>query len=612
MLTDDDLLLHATAEMQAVIRSNESSFDDIETISVQPSFEMLRGKVDAARPYIQVRARRVEELRKKLLPTLARFPVQIMQASLEEQMLRIKTMVRAGIQADSLQAKSAWRTVQPEAVLEARDYSSLTYRPLEPSLLKPITGHMDLIIHVSPEAGWSNLRSFLQPGNWVVGMYDFTAPHIRDQMEAALEGDNKLTLVLDRKVSLPTQKQIEAHPDDVKASDVTEVSLVYEYRQRLGERLAFRWASTGAHAQFASAYHIKVAVRDRQAFWMSSGNWQSSNQPATDFLNEATPEGAVSDDVAREAARYNREWHVLCQHQGLSEVFAKYIERDYEEAEGAPGPKNDEGGSDEEAVMEPTESDIPDDEFVMELSAPRPGDAELEAVRRPRKFFKPLQLSGIQTVHPILTPDNYAEVVAPVIEEATTRLWFQNQSLNVTATRSEGYDRLLSALKNKSWELDDCRIIFRDFYRTQTKDTLRGLRAFGFNMAKIHVMQNCHTKGILVDSKFAVVGSHNWTNEGTTYNRDASLLFDDVQIAQYLESVFDHDWQYASYSLDVAEESAEVLLYHGEQPKEGAATQIVQLQDHDGEARFAMNGFSKKNGFSRLTEPPDSAFFMER
>ena len=30
---------------------------------------------------------------------------------------------------------------------------------------------------------------------------------------------------------------------------------------------------------FRTAYHIKVAVRDHSTFWLSSGNWNNSNQP---------------------------------------------------------------------------------------------------------------------------------------------------------------------------------------------------------------------------------------------------------------------------------------------------------------------------------------------
>jgi hypothetical protein len=30
---------------------------------------------------------------------------------------------------------------------------------------------------------------------------------------------------------------------------------------------------------FNTAYHTKVAVADGKRFWLSSGNWQHSNQP---------------------------------------------------------------------------------------------------------------------------------------------------------------------------------------------------------------------------------------------------------------------------------------------------------------------------------------------
>jgi hypothetical protein len=40
-----------------------------------------------------------------------------------------------------------------------------------------------------------------------------------------------------------------------------------------------------------------------------------------------------------------------------------------------------------------------------------------------------------------------------------------------------------------------------------------------------------------------VRGSHNLTNMGATTNRDASLLFDDVPLAEYFGKLFEHDWR---------------------------------------------------------------------
>jgi phosphatidylserine/phosphatidylglycerophosphate/cardiolipin synthase-like enzyme len=45
----------------------------------------------------------------------------------------------------------------------------------------------------------------------------------------------------------------------------------------------------------------------------------------------------------------------------------------------------------------------------------------------------------------------------------------------------------------------------------------------------------------LVRKKAAMVGSHNWSNEGVATNRDANLIFHDRQIAEYLAEIFDDD-----------------------------------------------------------------------
>ena len=39
-----------------------------------------------------------------------------------------------------------------------------------------------------------------------------------------------------------------------------------------------------------------------------------------------------------------------------------------------------------------------------------------------------------------------------------------------------------------------------------------------------------------------LLGSHNWSNDGVSVNRDASLLFDDEELAEYFAKIFDHDW----------------------------------------------------------------------
>ena len=76
-------------------------------------------------------------------------------------------------------------------------------------------------------------------------------------------------------------------------------------------------------------------------------------------------------------------------------------------------------------------------------------------------------------------------------------------------------------------------------------------------MDDFKVQRNCHTKGIVVDRKKVLLGSQNWSNDGVSVNRDASLLFDDEELARYFADIFDHDWAILA-AQDIGPESAPI------------------------------------------------------
>jgi phosphatidylserine/phosphatidylglycerophosphate/cardiolipin synthase-like enzyme len=48
---------------------------------------------------------------------------------------------------------------------------------------------------------------------------------------------------------------------------------------------------------------------------------------------------------------------------------------------------------------------------------------------------------------------------------------------------------------------------------------------------------------MIVDGTRLLLGSHTWSQPGVTLNRDASLLFDDQEIAAYYARAFEVDWK---------------------------------------------------------------------
>ena len=103
----------------------------------------------------------------------------------------------------------------------------------------------------------------------------------------------------------------------------------------------------------------------------------------------------------------------------------------------------------------------------------------------------------------------------------------------------------------------DVRIIFRDAREfsdangPKQQKLLERLKDFEFDMDMIRVQMRCHTKAIIVDppdpenpdSGEVLFGSHNLTNTGALFNRDASLVVRDAEVTAYFEKAFLFDWE---------------------------------------------------------------------
>jgi hypothetical protein len=411
-----------------------------------------------------------------------------------------------------VRAADPWDFAEAQAKLETLEgVPPTSYKKPRDFKLEEVDETMSVTCHVSPDAGWPTLKEFLSEteSRLTIGMYDFTAPHIVDGvLDAVRSQPKKLKLVMQEGAALSGK------PDDIE-----EEKTIERYAQKLGGRFEHAPASVGKNRQFASAYHIKVAVRDGKAFWLSSGNWQSSNQP-----DHGLAAGEQSWDLLMD---HNREWHAVIENGNLAKQFEKYLRYDFDNAE---------ADAETEAVPPPELFFLVDDDVPERVPA---GTAT---------YFKPLVIHRRVRVMPLLTPDNYYEQALKLIKSAEHRLLFQNQSLSALGVDTHGNDKndprfaeLVEALRERQAEGVDVRIIMRGEFAPV--GPLEQLKKRGFDMSKVKLQNRCHTKGIIVDSSKVLIGSHNWTNQGTLVNRDASLIFDDDEIAEYFEEIFWFDWK---------------------------------------------------------------------
>jgi hypothetical protein len=446
-------------------------------------------------------------------------PVSVIDATVEEQMLaqtRAKTAVSFAMPQE--RAASAFeQLLTGESVAEFGPPKGGNYEPLNPPDLPLINESMKATICVSPEAGWGELETFLAgtEERLTVAMYQFTAPHIFDAVRKAVSpGDRTFELVLHPRPEKPPKSGVKAH-------DLNEEAQVLKpLEKQMKKRFKMSWATLNSKATpnglWASAYHIKVAVRDGNSTWLSSGNWQSSNQP--DVHPFASNPGKLPPGFQR---HYNRDYHAVIENESLASCYETYIKRDYDLTSAQAGG--------------PEAFALPD------LLVPVEAEERVEFAAPPQ-LFPPLHLNRKIKVQPLLTPDNYAENALKLIRSAKQSVWFQNQYINFRGTNEDftEFRLLVDALKQKIDAGLDVRIICRDMMKQESVDVLVAL---GFPRDVMRFQPACHNKTIIVDGKVVMFGSHNWSNEGVKTNRDASLIFYDAEIAGYLAKVYDYDWE---------------------------------------------------------------------
>jgi len=513
------------AAIDKVIRRNWSQLRKPNVLAVRPGFKFTGGWI-TDKPAIVVTVNKKREkvsAQQKIAPKVGGIATDVREASPLDRLRHTDPAAHAALAA----ARPGWapppfpfeRTVKgaakpPAPLTAAARPAGLAKKPSVPYTapagvsLAPVTDVMTITCHASPDAGWPTLSHFIEGTGLrlTVGMYDFTSKHILQKLEQSLQPAKRtLELVLD-------------HPGLDRTADQSDEATRQSLEQTLRGKTKIAWALTDKDPLatrwiYPSAYHIKVAVRDGTSFWLSSGNWNNSNQPDIDPLKNPGTAAAVVKDS-------DRDWHVIVEHAGLATMFEAFLKHDYDVAAqwqgiagtGAPAP----------------------------VKTAAQAAAGLAVASKPAQYFAPFVIDKERvTIEPLLTPDNYPDAMLSLIKSAKSKLYMQMQYV-YKPTSNDKFNALVSAVKAKMDAGLDVRIIMSQY--EAMGGALEQLKAFGFDMAQIRIQQNVHNKGIIVDSGVVAVGSQNWSDQGTQTNRDATLIIRHAGAAQYFEKIFMHDW----------------------------------------------------------------------
>jgi phosphatidylserine/phosphatidylglycerophosphate/cardiolipin synthase-like enzyme len=362
-----------------------------------------------------------------------------------------------------------------------------------------------LIAYASPDSTYAVTRRLLDAARdeIIIGIYDFSADYMRDVLLNAMQRGVKLSVMLDidnKQEEELLKKLVKFGCEGVPAPSCASKVVSY----------------------FPSS-HEKVIVIDGTWTLVQSGNYSKNSIP----FNET--DGGEPDSFVTG----NRDMGVAVFSKPLAGFFTKLLRADMKLELDAEAP---------EALAGPAHR--------------RPAPDLVEAAPRllPTKLFpsKTFNPPGKVKVTPVLTPDNYMDVIPQFLESAKKSIYIENQYIR--GTQAE-IIKLLAAIKKARDATPGLavRIILgklfgpKDFQKEQ--DNVANLKKtfglkLGENIRYIDTRRfvHCHNKLIVVDERAVLVSSQNWSNTGVGTNREAGLLLEFPALARYYAAIFKSDW----------------------------------------------------------------------
>ncbi|MHA1974711.1 MAG: phospholipase D-like domain-containing protein [Candidatus Hodarchaeales archaeon] len=165
--------------------------------------------------------------------------------------------------------------------------------------------------------------------------------------------------------------------------------------------------------------------------------------------------------------------------------------------------------------------------------------------------FTPLNLKEEMTLSPIFTPDNALELYQSWINRANTTIDLQNQYITKFddgswASDSSPLVRSLIDAHNRGVAI---RVQIRE--DSDSDDITSYFLSLGISVRWMGSQSNnpdndwlsyTHNKMVIIDNKVSIISSINFGENAFTNNREAGLIIQNTNVANYFTSIFNRDW----------------------------------------------------------------------
>jgi phosphatidylserine/phosphatidylglycerophosphate/cardiolipin synthase-like enzyme len=368
----------------------------------------------------------------------------------------------------------------------------------------------EIIAYCSPDSTYAVTKRLFDAAkkSITIGIYDFSADYMKELLLSALQRGVKIKLMLDI-----DSKEEQALFDDLTDSGIDGVP-------------APSCASHRVH--YFSSSHEKVIVVDGEWSLVQSGNYSENSIP----LN--VKDGGDPDHFRSG----NRDTGLAIRSRKLAKFFSGILESDMALEIASP-----------EALAEVAKAATV---FMIERAP----------TKLPSKLFPSMRFNLNQplNIQPVLSPDNYMDVVPDKLRAARKSILIEQQYIR---GKEEKIRDLLDAIKearDAAPKLDVRIVLGKVFGKKDLEKARKNLELldqdYGLKLGK-HLrfvdttrFVHCHNKMVLVDGEGVLVSSQNWSQSAVWKNREAGVWLSHAGICKYFTEMFESDWKTARKSLE--------------------------------------------------------------
>ena len=361
------------------------------------------------------------------------------------------------------------------------------------------------VASIGPESTYNDLRNWIDTAQSELHLhvYQFMSAELTSAVIDAIDRDVDVTLLLEDGIldGASTVDNQRGHAQAVHDAgglvlwmeDPSQISSPYRY------------------------IHSKVAVKDSESVWISSGNWKETSAPV--------------DQTG------NREWSLIVNSIDLANLVLSRMEWDENQ--------------NSLHISAHQSRHSPSSEWTMDSAHNATSQNTPESIAGP--FDGKL----------ITCPDDCVASTVQMISSAESSIDLSVQYLDLDWYWGFGENPLIEALHEAAIRGVQIRLILNGFYAEwddEIRDTIhlfntdwngtQGLDATARLMSTSENISKLHNKGAIIDGSSVLVGSMNWGSSAALRNREMGILINNEELASVYLSSFDSDWGRMDSSTD--------------------------------------------------------------